>query len=164
MLDVLNEYFDRLAGAVLALNGEVLKFIGDGVLAVFPFSAFGTERAAAAAALQAAQQAFEEIEALNEDECQLASIEGWRPLGSGISLHRGEKFFGNLGTAKRLDFTVIGNAVNTVSRVEALCKDLEQPILTSGPVADLIDTPLENLGSHELRGVNEANSVFAPKE
>ena len=163
LLAVLNVYFDRLAGAVLEQGGEVLKFIGDGLLAVFPFSAFETEQAAALAALQAAQLALENIEKLNEDEGQLSEIDGWWPLRSGISLHRGDVFFGNLGTAKRLDFTVIGSAVNAASRVEGLCKELNRPILITEPVAQLLDVPLETLGAHALRGVKEPVLLFAPK-
>ena len=162
LLTVLNEYFDRLAGAVMEHRGEVLKFIGDGLLAVFPFSVFETEQGAADAALAAAQEALKDIEELNNDENELSAIDGWRPLRSGISLHRGDVFFGNLGTAKRLDFTVIGRAVNTASRIEGLCKQLDKPILIAEPVAELLEAPLQALGSHQLRGVSEPIKLFAP--
>ncbi len=163
MLSVLNAYFDRLVGAVMEARGEVLKFIGDGLLAVFPFSDFESEQAAANAALHAAQDAIARLNQLNGDDDALPGIDGWRPLHSGISLHKGDVFFGNLGAPKRLDFTVIGRAVNTASRVEGLCKAMGRQILITEPVAGLLDVPLEPLGSHDLRGLKEALALFAPR-
>ncbi len=163
VLSVLNAYFERLAGAVMAHDGEVLKFIGDGLLAVFPFSAFETEQAAARAALAAARSALSELDLLNEDKSQLAEIDGWRPLRTGIALHRGDVFFGNLGAPRRLDFTVIGKAVNAVSRVEGLSKPLGRPILFTEPVAELLDVPLETLGTHALKGLSEPLPIFSPR-
>lgn len=162
VLAVLNAYFERMAGAVIAHGGEVLKFIGDGMLAVFPLADMG-EQAAANAALAAAETALNGIDGLNaEPTPALAAIAGWSPLKSGIALHQGEVFFGNMGAPDRLDFTVIGRAVNTTARIEALCKPLNRTILISGPVAGLIDRPLENLGSHQLRGVAEPVALFGP--
>ena len=154
MIALLNAYFECLAGAVLAHDGEVLKFIGDGLLAVFPYSAFADERAAAAAALAAA------IDRLNADPQVLAHVAGWRPLRTGIALHDGEVFFGNVGAPERLDFTVIGRAVNAASRVEALSKSLGRSILVTEPVARLLDRPLEPLGEHELRGLAAPLSIY----
>jgi adenylate cyclase len=147
MIALLNAYFERMAGAVLAEDGEVLKFIGDGLLAVFPFAAFGEPAAAASAALAA-----------------LDSIAGWRPLRAGIALHAGEVFFGNIGAAERLDFTVIGRAVNEASRVEGLCKPLGRPLLMTGAVASLLGDEAEPLGAHHVQGVAEPLAVFAPRE
>lgn len=163
MIALLNAYFERLAGAVLANGGEVLKFIGDGLLAVFPFAAFESERAAASAALAAAEAALDELARFNDDPEQLTGIEGWQPLRTGVALHLGEVFFGNVGAPERLDFTVIGRAVNTASRVEGLSKSLGRPILITGPVALLLDRPLDDLGAHQLRGVAEPIPIFAPK-
>lgn len=163
MIPVLNEYFDRLAGSVLAHGGEVLKYIGDGLLAVFPFSEFGSEQVAAEAALSAARSALEALDRLSGDERQLPDVNGWRPLRTGIALHRGAVFFGNVGAPERLDFTVIGRAVNAVSRVEGLSKSLGRSILITQPVADLLDCPLDSLGEHALRGLSEPISIFAPK-
>ena len=162
MIAVLNEYFGRLAGAVLEHRGEVLKFIGDGLLAVFPFSEFAHRGEAASAALGAARTAVEALEALNGDPEILAHVDGWKPLRTGIGLHCGEVFFGNVGAPQRLDFTVIGKAVNAVARVEALTKTLGRPVLLTGDVAELLDEVLENLGSHELRGLAEPVALFAP--
>ena len=164
MIAVLDAYFDRLAGSVMAEGGEVLKFIGDGLLAVFPFSRFASEGDAASAAIAAAQNALRVLDELNVDDGQLSDIDGWRPLRTGIALHRGEVFFGNVGAPERLDFTVIGRAVNAVSRVEGLCKTLGRPILITQPVADLLDLPLDDLGEHALRGFMEPVAIFAPRD
>ena len=166
---VLNAYFDGLAGAVLSQGGEILKFIGDGLLAAFPFErGYPDDRGAAEAALTAAEEALQAIAAINDSPPEaLRGIQGWAPLRSGIALHEGEVFFGNVGAPERLDFTVIGRAVNEASRVEALCKSLNREILITEPVARRLtrppDSPLEDLGRHDLRGVAEAMGIFAPK-
>ncbi len=164
VIAVLNAYFDRLAGAVMSKGGEVLKFIGDGLLAVFPFASFESERKAAEAALAAAEMAIESLDALNGSGDQLSDIADWKPLRSGIALHRGEVFFGNVGAPERLDFTVIGRAVNTTSRVEALSKDVGRTILVTEPVAALLERPLDALGEHSLKGVPQPVTVFSPRE
>ena len=163
MIAVLNAYFERLAGAVLDQGGEVLKFIGDGLLAVFPFADFESEQSAAKAGLAAATAAIERLELLNTAGSLFRDIEGWRPLRTGIALHRGEVFFGNVGAPRRLDFTVIGTAVNTASRVEGLSKSLSRPVLITKEVAKLLDIPLDDLGRHNLRGFVAPISIFAPK-
>ena len=163
MIALLNAYFERMAGAVIDHGGEVLKFIGDGLLAVFPFGAFAVETAAAEASLAAAKQAIAYLDVLNADEGgPLSGIEGWRPLRTGIALHEGEVFFGNVGAPERLDFTVIGRAVNVAARVEALTKVLGRPILVTAPVAARLARPLESFGAHDLRGVAEQVEIFAP--
>jgi adenylate cyclase len=163
MIALLNAYFERVAGAVLAEGGEVLKFVGDGLIAVFPFAAFGEPRAAAAAALRAARAALASLAALEAAPGPLGGVEGWRPLRAGIALHAGEVFFGNVGAAERLDFTVIGPAVNEACRVEALTKPLGRPILMTAAVADLLGEAAEPLGAHALKGVAESVIVFAPR-
>jgi len=167
---LLNAYFERLAGAVLDHGGEVLKFIGDGLLAVFPLAAVGgsapaePERDAAERALAAAEQALDAIAALNQEPpAALRKIAGWQPLRTGIALHEGEVFFGNVGAAERLDFTVIGRAVNEASRVEALCKTLGRAVLITEPVARRLDRPLDDLGRHPLRGLARPIALFSPR-
>ena len=163
VIAILNAYLERLAGAVLERGGEVLKFIGDGPLAVFPLTRFATAAAAANAALAAAAAALAAVERLNADPpAPLDRIAGWRPLRTGIALHEGNAFFGNVGAAERLDFTVIGGAVNLASRVEALSKPLGRAILLTEPVARLLDRTLEPLGRHSLRGVGEPVALFSP--
>ncbi len=155
---VLNLCFDRLAGAVMEAGGEVLKFIGDGMLAVFPVDRAGGEHAAAEAAIAAAEAALRAFAALNADPAQTP---GWAPVQVGIALHRGEAFFGNVGSPRRLDFTVIGRAVNATSRVEGLCKETGRSLLVTGPVAALTARALEPLGEYRLRGVEGPVALHA---
>lgn len=162
MIALLNAYFERMAEAVMNHGGEVLKFIGDGLLAVFPFSVFASEKAAAEASVMAAEHALAAIERLNtKPPDELKDVSGWRPLHTGIALHEGKVFFGNVGAPERLDFTVIGPAVNMASRVEALSKGVGRPLLITEPVARLLDRPLEELGEHKLRGVEQPVALFA---
>lgn len=160
MTALLNAYFERLAGAVIAEGGEILKFMGDGVLAVFPQG-----EGAASAALRAARAALAGIAALNA--APPAAVAGardiWAPLRTGIALHEGTVFFGNVGSAGRLDFTVIGPAVNAASRIEALTKELGREILISQAAARGLDVALDDLGEHRLRGVAEPVHLFSPK-
>lgn len=157
---ILNLYFDRLAGAVVAHGGDILKFIGDGLLAVFPFSDFESESAAAEAAIDAAYAALDGLRVLNADPEALPEVTGWRPLRTGIALHRGLVFFGNVGAPERLDFTVIGRAVNEASRVEGLCKSTGHDLLITSGVATLSTHRLREVGSHILRGVKDPMTLY----
>jgi len=164
---VLNTYFEIVSAAVLSRGGEILKFIGDGILAVFPYEALGRE-AAAGRALEAASDALEKLEELNaEPPDVIAQIDGWTPIRVGIALHEGDVFFGNIGAEERLDFTVLGRAVNETSRVESLCKELHRPLLLTEPVyAALTAEPqshLELMGAHKLRGVEKPMPIYAVK-
>jgi adenylate cyclase len=162
MIALLNAYFECLAGAVTDAGGDVLKFMGDGMLAVFPIQADGA-KAAATAAVDAAQEALARLERLNaEPSAALAAISGWKPLRTGIALHEGEVFFGNIGAPERLDFTVIGSAVNEASRVEALQKTLGRNLLITGSAARHLDRPLDDLGEYSLRGVEGKIRIFSP--
>lgn len=162
MLAVLNLYFEAMAGAVIRHGGEVLKFIGDGLLAIFPLDGSYAEGNAASAAVAAALAAEASLEKLNRaPPDDLAEIDGWRPLRSGIALHPGDVFFGNIGAPERLDFTVIGAAVNAASRVEGMSKQLGHSILLTAGVARHVSHPSIPLGSHSLRGVSEPVEIFA---
>lgn len=158
---VLNTYFDRLAGAVMDHGGEVLKFIGDGLLSVFPFENFENEEETAAAAINAAEAALAAIDGLNADSEALHTVSGWRPLQTGIALHRGRVFFGNVGAPKRLDFTVIGKAVNAVSRVESLCKTTGRALLVTQDVRNLSGRQFDHLGTFELKGIEHPMPIYA---
>jgi adenylate cyclase len=161
MIRLLNAYFERLVGAVRANDGEVLKFIGDGMLAVFPIGAVSAE-AAAEAAVKAAIAGLSSIEALNGKEGDALNIETpWRPLRTGIALHRGSVFYGNIGSADRLDFTVTGPAVNLTAKVEPLCKTTGHPLLLTHAMAELLKTPVAALGSFECRGLVDPVPVYA---
>ncbi|MET0444801.1 MAG: adenylate/guanylate cyclase domain-containing protein [Pseudorhodoplanes sp.] len=161
MLAVLNAYFEALTASVIAHGGEVLKFMGDGLLAVFPHEGHYEQRNAAEAAVGAAIAAEACVAALNRNPPpELAAITGWQPLRSGIALHEGEVFFGNMGAPERLDFTVIGRAVNGASRVESMTKQLGRSILLTAPVAHHLATRPESLGHHNLRGMAEPIEIF----
>jgi adenylate cyclase len=150
-----------VTGSVIAHGGEVLKFIGDGLLAVFPHDAeYGAENAAEAA-VAAALAAEQAVARLNDSPPEaLAAIDGWRPLRSGIALHEGDVFFGNIGAPERLDFTVIGRAVNGASRVESMTKQLGHTIVLTAPVADRLKAHPKSLGHHALRGMAEPIEIF----
>jgi adenylate cyclase len=151
----LDAWFDRIAGAVHAFGGEVLKFIGDGVLAIFPIG----ERppsVACDAALSAVGAALAGMAHLD----QARSRQGLASLHFGLALHLGEMLWGNVGTADRLDFTAIGPAVNLVSRLEGLCRPLGRRVLVSGAVAAETTTALLPLGEHVLRGIAVPCAVF----
>ncbi len=155
VIAALDAWFDRIAGPVHAFGGEVLKFIGDGVLAIFPVAG-GSPRAACDAALRAVAAARTGMAHLVEARRR----EGLPPLRFGAALHLGEMLWGNIGAADRLDFTAIGPAVNLVSRLEGLCKPLDKAILVSGALAAETNVSLIPLGTHELRGIASPCAVF----
>jgi len=152
VIAALDAWFDRIAGAVHAFGGEVLKFIGDGVLAIFPVE--GSPKSACAAAVQAVVAARAGMARLNAERQGPA-------LQFGAALHLGRMLWGNIGAANRLDFTAIGPAVNLVSRLEGLCKPLGQSALVSGALAAEVDVTLAPLGRHALRGIVAPCEVFA---
>ena len=155
----LDAWFDRIAGAVHAFGGEVLKFIGDGVLAIFPIGERGAAAAcdAALSAVGAARAGMAHLDAQRR-------AQGLPSLPFGVALHLGEILWGNIGAADRLDFTAIGSAVNLVSRLEGLCRPLGKPVLISGALAAETDTPLIALGTHPLRGIATPCAVFTLPE
>ena len=163
MLALLNAYFECLTEAIEAEGGEVLKFIGDGLLAVFPIGDVARAADAAERAYAAASQALAQISEISANPpALLQNIEGWQPVRAGLALHMGEVFFGNIGSQTRLDFTVIGPAVNAAARVESLTKELQRPLLVTAPVAALLKCELDALGSFDLKGIRQPLSVFAP--
>lgn len=159
VIAALDAWFDRIAGAVHAFGGEVLKFIGDGVLAIFPVVE-ASPRRACDAALRAAGAAEAGMAYLNAER----AAQGLPLLAFGAALHLGEMLWGNIGAANRLDFTAIGPAVNLASRLEGLCKPLGRTVLVSGALAAETDMPLIALGRHELRGIASPCEVFALPE
>jgi class 3 adenylate cyclase len=159
VIAALDAWFDRIAGPIHAFGGEVLKFIGDGVLAIFPVAG-GSPRAACDAALRAVAAARTGMAHLDETRRR----EGLPPLPFGVALHLGEMLWGNIGAADRLDFTAIGPAVNLVSRLEGLCKPLDKAVLVSGTLAAETGISLIPLGTHELRGIAFPCAVFTVPE
>jgi adenylate cyclase len=159
VISALDAWFDRIAGAIHAFGGEVLKFVGDGILSIFPVVG-GAPRGACDAALRAVSAARVGMAYLDEQRLR----QGLPALPFGAALHLGEMLWGNIGAADRLDFTAIGPAVNLVSRLEGLCKPLRKTVLVSGALAVETETPLIALGKHALRGIAEPCDVFALPE
>ena len=163
-LGLLNEFFDCMAGAVLDHGGEVLRFIGDAALAIFPIveedNASGrdacTRYDACRLALVAARDAMGRIEELNRGRTE----GGAAPIGFGIGLHIGDVLYGNIGVPQRLEFTVIGAAANEAARLEGLCKTLELPVLISSQFAQFFPGELASVGRHPLRGVAAPQEIF----
>ncbi|MDX3969701.1 MAG: adenylate/guanylate cyclase domain-containing protein [Bradyrhizobium sp.] len=155
VIDLLNDYFDAMSEPIARHGGEILKFIGDGLLAIFPLSAPD----ACANLLHAVAEARQAMVALNERN----NGTGRAPLNYGIGVHVGDVMYGNIGSASRLDFTVIGPAVNMASRLEALTKKIGKKVLLSRAFAELVQKQfkLEHVGSHEVRGFNEPIELFA---
>jgi adenylate cyclase len=152
-LKLLNEYFECVLGPVQERGGEILRFIGDAALAIFPI---GNDPAsvACARALDAASEALARMKQLN------ASRE--TPIRFGIGLHLGLVLYGNIGTPTRIEFTVIGAAANEAARIEGLCKTLKVDVCVSDNVARHLPGRLRSLGRHRLRGVGEPVEIFAP--
>ena len=159
----LNGVFDCLGEAVQSAGGEILKFLGDGVLAVFLARDDAALQAATEAAFGAAGQIQDKVTALNA----AGAAAGHAPMALDIALHAGELTYGNIGTSERLDFTVIGPAVNEATRLEALCKQIGSAILVSesfARAAPALGNRLRSVGLHRLRGVREPQEVFALRE
>ncbi len=149
----LGEHLAAIVEPIEAAGGEVLKFLGDGLLAAFAITDELGPDPACRAAVSAATGAI----ALN-DAVNAAHGSGSLPLD--IALHRGEVFYGNVGGGSRLDFTVIGPAVNEASRIEALCGVLDRSLLMSADFARCSGVPTVGLGMHRLRGVSEPREIF----
>ena len=159
VVELLNEVFEILTASLRVHGGQVLKFIGDGMLAIFSFEEH--DRAETCRhALDAAIEAMRNIDEMNK-----ARAAAGVPVASvDLALHLGEVLYGNVGATDRLDFTVIGPAVNEVARIEALCEPLDRPVLVSAEfVAGIMgaDNRLESLGRHALRGIREPKEIFA---
>jgi adenylate cyclase len=151
VVGVLDRYFEHVATPIEAHGGEVLKFIGDATLAVFPIGEAG-----AADACRRALTAAKEVR---------ERIAGWTseggPIALGVALHRGRVFYGNIGGHARLDFTVIGASVNEVCRVEAMCKPLGQSLLMTASFAEALgDAEVVSLGHHALKGVAQPQELL----
>ena len=157
-LALLNDYFECTAGAVLDHGGEVLRFIGDAVLAIFQVEGPGGDQRAARMAMAAAKDAEKRLERLNEKR----ALRNEEPLDFGLALHVGEVLFGNVGVPERFDFTAVGPAVNEAARLEGLTKTLERRIVVSNAFSSLLPLDWESLGETTLRGVETGRRVYAP--
>ncbi len=151
VIKILNQYFDLIADPIEKYGGEILKFVGDGLLAVFPL-----DRSDACTRLLKAVREAQEAAAA-QDQARDFRIE----FGTGI--HVGEVMYGNIGSKRRLDFTVIGPAVNLASRLESLTKSLQRSVLISGEFVTAAGclSETECLGRHNIRGFEAETEVYA---
>jgi adenylate cyclase len=155
VIPLLNDYFDAIGRAIQDHGGDVVKLIGDGTLAIFT----GENRGLACdAALSAANAARRNVDALN----QRRAADGKPVTDIYLGLHVGEVFFGNVGSRERLDFTVIGPAVNEAARIAAMCRSVDQPVLLSAAFAAVEDVGhrLVSVGRFALRGVAHPQELF----
>jgi adenylate cyclase len=158
LVAALNDYFDAVVPPIYEEGGEVLKFIGDAILAVFPYRSFDNAAAACRAALSAARVATATLETIN-----VRRSDARQPLlRHGVGIASGAYSYGNIGAEQRLDFTAIGATVNLASRVESLTRELDRTILCTGDVAELVGENAENMGCFALKGITGPVSLFSP--
>src|SRR5260221_10466052 len=159
LIELLDDIFETLTATLRPRGGQVLKFLGDGMLATFAFDEADRVETCRRA-LDAAAEAMQALDALN-----VARDASGKPVAAvDLALHLGEVLYGNVGAADRIDFTIIGPTVNEVARIEALCQTLDRKVLVSSALAAASEgcaARLEPLGRHALRGVREAREIFA---
>ncbi|NOD95094.1 adenylate/guanylate cyclase domain-containing protein [Ruegeria sp. HKCCD4884] len=156
IIELLNDYFAEAVDVVERNGGNVLKFMGDGMLAIFDINQVPDARRVAIHAAAELRNTFEELN-------QRRQADGLPTTGFTLSLHAGDVLYGNIGGRSRLDFTVVGPAVNTTSRILGMCSALDQNIVVSDKVAgDLVGSipSLVSLGQYRLRGVAERQELF----
>lgn len=157
VIALLNDYFGVMGAAVSAAGGEILKFMGDGMLAMFPIAGSVQRRHIAARAAQAAREAERAVGELN----QRRAAAGDSVVRFGLALHVGEVNFGNIGASTRLDFTVIGPAVNYAARLERVCAESGRPVVVSAALAELLpDGEATPIGTFALKDIDEKQAVF----
>src|SRR3984893_8698628 len=157
VIDLLDDVFETLTASLRSRGGQVLKFMGDGMLATFPF-VDATRDETRRRAIDAAVEAMHALDRLNGARCEIG-----KPAAEvDPALHAGEVLYGNVGAVDRLDFTVIGPAVNEVARIETLCEPLGRKVLVSAEFAAAAggSQRLEPLGYHRLRGVREPRAIY----
>ena len=156
VVELLNRYFDAVAEPVQRHGGEILKFIGDGMLAIYPCPANHIKDCtAASSALLAAIEAQQAMEKLAADYSDFE-------VACGIALHVGDVQFGNIGALNRLDFTVIGPAVNLVTRIEPFSKETPDRIVVSREFAERQSGDYQSLGEHPLKGIQDVREILYP--
>jgi adenylate cyclase len=156
LIDLLNSYFGPMCDAVAGQGGEILKFIGDAMLAIFPTGA--DTAGTCGAALRAAERAQT---ALIEENGRREAA-GLPRIDYGLALHVGDVMYGNIGSDTRLDFTVIGPAVNLTARIESMCRQLGRPLLLSSDFVRAAGISAQSLGAFPLKGVGVEQEIFAP--
>jgi adenylate cyclase len=156
VIAALNDWLEIIVEIVETHGGEVLKFIGDAALAIFPTAPDRGRDRVCAEALEAAESACARTDALNASR----AASGQEALDFGLALHFGEVAYGNIGAPRRLDFTVIGPAVNRASRLQELAKQLGRRVLISWELARSVERGLVSLGEHPLRDIDKSQEVF----
>jgi adenylate cyclase len=155
VIPMLNDYSDAIVSAIHAHDGDVVKLIGDGTLAIFTAE---DRMHACSAALSAAIAARQSVAELKKHR----ALDGKPVTDMYLGLHVGEVFYGNVGSRERLDSTVIGPAVNEANRIAAMCRSVDQPVLMSAAFADVgnIKRRLVSVGRYALRGVAHPQKLF----
>jgi adenylate cyclase len=157
IIALLNDYFDAMGAIVTDAGGEILKFMGDGMLAIFAVPNGSDAAETATRAARAAASASDAILVLN----RIRSAAAEPTVRFGLALHIGEVMFGNIGASQRLDFTVIGPAVNHAARLEKLCSALDRPVILSAAMAGLLpDGETQPLGRHALKDIDEPQAIY----
>ena len=159
LIAVLNDYFEAISGPIHAHGGEVLKYIGDAVLGIFRIDSDAEMTDVCERALGAAELAAANMKILNRRRGR----ENKPPLDFGIALHVGDAMYGNVGAHDRLDFTVIGPAVNLCARLEALAGGLGEQIICSTDFAAQAPAPMRSVGEHQLKNVEKPVEAFVPE-
>ncbi len=157
VIALLNDYFDTMGKIVTEAGGEILKFMGDGMLAMFPVPEPAERDAVARRAARAAASVADAMVVLN----RIRAAAEEPTVRFGLALHIGEVMFGNIGASNRLDFTVIGPAVNYAARLEKLCSQIDRPIVLSAKIASLLPPGMATpLGEHALKDIDQKQAVF----
>ena len=160
VLAMLNAYFEHVDAAVTPRGGEILRFIGDAMLIVFPARTKREVDVACQSAVEAAREALSGLAALN----QRRNRTGEPQIRFGVGLNVGEVIYGNVGAPERLDFTVMGPAVNRTARLEGLTATLGVPLLMSAEFVAHLHEPVRSLGPQPMKGVPLPQEVFALEE
>ena len=157
VIALLNDYFDAMGKIVTDAGGEILKFMGDGMLAMFPVPEAAQRADVTLRAARAAASVADAILVLN----RIRAVAGEPAVRFGLALHIGEVMFGNIGASNRLDFTVIGPAVNYAARLEKLCAQIDRSIVLSSAIAELLpEKEAVPIGHHPLKDIDQPQAVF----
>ena len=157
VVEILNYYFDCQVRAILAQGGEVLKFMGDGLLAVFPIAQHGGETAdVCERVLEAARQSRASVEALT----YVSGVDTQERFRFGLALHVGKVLYGNIGGGNRLDFTCIGPAVNLAARLEKIAGKLNRTVVASAAFSETCAGQWTDLGEFPIAGFSKAERVY----
>jgi adenylate cyclase len=156
VVDILNRYFDCQVASIRTNGGEVLKFMGDGLLAVFPIAEQdGDARQVCTQVLQAARESRASVEAM-----QYPIGEALERFRFGLALHVGQILYGNIGGGNRLDFTCIGPAVNLAARLEKIASRLSRTIVASAAFAEICAGGWTDLGEFPIAGFAKAERIY----